>query len=72
MRMGTGSFRGEFPLPVFSAWGHRLERHRFHFTPAVQGRKHALAALCPFGAAETVEDLSSECEGLHVVDGSFV
>ena len=38
---------------------------------AVQGRKHALDDLDPFSAAETVEDLSGECEGRYVVDGSF-
>ena len=51
--------------------GSRLERHRFRFMSAVQGRKHALAVLDHFSAAETVEDLSGECEERYVVDGSF-
>ena len=68
---GYGVVSGEFPPTVVSAWGRPLERHRFRFVPAVQGRKHALAALDPFNAAETVEDLSGECGGRYVVDGSF-
>ena len=64
---GYGVVSGEFPPSVVSAWERRLERHRFRFMSAVQGRKHALADLDPFSAAETVEDFSSECEGRYAV-----
>ena len=69
--MGYGVVSGELPLTMVSAWGRRLERHRFRFMSAVQGRKHALSDLDPFNAAEAVEDFSGECEGRYVVDGSF-
>ena len=59
-----------FPPSVVSDLGRRLERHRFRNMPAVQGREHAVADLDSC-AAETVEDLSSECEARSVVDGSF-
>ena len=68
---GYGVASGKFPPSVVSSWERRLERHRFRFMSAVQGRKHALAVLDPFCAAEMVEDLSGECEVRHVVDGSF-
>ena len=53
---------GEFSHSVVSVWERRLERHRFCLMSALQGRKHALAELDPFRAAETVEDYSGECE----------
>ena len=69
--MGTGSFWANVRPLWFLPGECRLERHRFRFMSAVQGRKHALADLGPLSAAETVEDLSGECEGRCVVDGSF-
>ena len=36
-----------------------------------QGREHELAELDPCSAKDTVEDLSSECEGRYVADCSF-
>ena len=66
---GYGVVSGEFLPSVVSVWGRRLERHRFRFMLTVHGRKHTLAELGPFSAAETVEDLSGGCEGRHVVDG---
>ena len=51
---------GEFSFALVSALERRLERHRFRFATAVQGRKHALAELNPFSATDTVEHLVGE------------
>ena len=68
---GYGVISGEFAPSLVSSWGRRLERHRFRFQSAIQGRKHALGEFDPFSALETVEDLSGEREGRHVADGTF-
>ena len=69
---GYGVVSGEFAPSLVSSWGRRLERHRFRFQSAVQGRKHALSELDPFSAVETLEDLNpAQWEGRSVALGSF-
>ena len=71
VRMSTGSFRANFRPLWFLPGSAPCSVIASASCQQYKGvSKHALADLDPFSAAETVEDLSGECEGRSVVDGS--